>query len=155
MSYLQFLKFKRIMANCLAKYGVVPNKWFIVKVKGGIENDRDLWRGAMDGDGNIGIYPKRIRGGKIRSIPKIQLTGSLHSCLQFKAFLENQLDMPMPNVVPNKNSYTFSVSDHRAVRVIKLLYDNCTVALDRKLEIPKRIMNSFQVRGTSRCLVRF
>jgi hypothetical protein len=29
-----------IMANNLARYGVVTKKWFIVKVKGGLENDR-------------------------------------------------------------------------------------------------------------------
>jgi hypothetical protein len=143
-----------IMANDIAKYGVVTNKWFIVKVKCGLENDRDLWRGAIDGDGNIGIYPKRTPEGKIRLIPKIQLTGNLHICLQFKTFLENQLGLPMPNIIPYKNSYIFSVSDHRAVRAIKLLYENCTVALDRKLEVARTIMHSFQVQGDSRYLTR-
>jgi hypothetical protein len=143
-----------IMANEIAKYGIVTNKWFIVKVKCGLENDRHLWRGAIDGDGNIGIYPKRTLEGKIRLIPKIQLTGNLHICLQFKAFLENQLGLLMPNIIPCKNSYIFSVSDHRAVRAIKLLYENCTVALDRKLEIAKRIMNSFRVHSTGHYLTR-
>lgn len=41
----------KIMADDIAKYGVVPKKWFIVKVRGGLENDRDLWRGVIDGDG--------------------------------------------------------------------------------------------------------
>lgn len=133
------------MANDLAVYGVSQNKWFIAKVKGGLENDRDLWRGVIDGDGSIGIYQNR---------PTIQLTGSLHVCLQFKAFLENQLDLPMPNVAPYKNSYKFSVSNHRADGAIRLLYENCTVALDRKREIAKRILNAFQVQGTSRYLTR-
>lgn len=143
-----------IMANDIAKYGVVTNKWFIVKVKCGIENNRDLWRGAIDGDGNIGIYQKRSRVGETRLIPKIQLTGNLYICLQFKTFLENQLGLPMPNIIPYKNSYMFSVSDHRAVRAIKLLYENCTVALDRKLEIARIIMHSFQVQRDSRYLTR-
>lgn len=98
-----------IMANDIAKYGVVTNKWFIVKIKCGLENDRDLWRGAIDGDGNIGIYSKKTQEGKIRLIPKIQLTGNLHICLQFKAFLEKQLGLPMPNIVSYRNSYMFSV----------------------------------------------
>jgi hypothetical protein len=143
----------RIMADDIAKYGVVPKKWFIVKVKGGLENDRDLWRGIIDGDGHLGIY-KRETCGTVRRIPYISLTGNLYVCLQFKSFLEQQTSMSMPNVIPYKNSFQFSVSDHRAVRTIKLLYENCTVALDRKLEVAKKIMNSFGVLDNSRYLRR-
>jgi hypothetical protein len=144
----------KIMADDIAKYGVIPKKWYIVKVKGGIENDRDLWRGVIDGDGTLGIYKRKIINGRVRSIPYISLTSNLYICHQFKAHLEHQIGLPMPRIIPYKNSYLFSVSDHRAVRVIKLLYENCTVALDRKLEIAKAIMNSFQVRGTSRYLTK-
>ncbi|HKG87729.1 MAG TPA: hypothetical protein VKA95_05335 [Nitrososphaeraceae archaeon] len=142
------------MANDLAKYGVVPRKWFIVKIKGGIENNRDLWRGVVDGDGNMGIYHRKTSTGSTRTVPYISLTGNLHVCLQFKAFLENTLSLPMPNLVPTKNSYLFSVSDHRAVRAIKLLYKECTVALDRKLAIAENIMNSFEVTNSIRYIKR-
>jgi hypothetical protein len=120
----------------------------------GIENDRDTWRGVIDGDGNLGIYERRTKTGDIRSVPYISLTGNLYVCHQFKAYLEHQIGMPMPGINSNKNSYLFHVSDHRAVRAIKLLYENCGVALDRKLEDAKRIMNSFQVEGASRYLIR-
>jgi NUMOD3 motif len=144
----------KIMADDIAKYGIVPKKWFILKVKGGIENDRDLWRGIIDGDGTLGVYPRKTANGTIRSIPYISLTGNLYICHQFKAFLEHQLGLPIPGIIPYKNSYLFSVSDHRAVRAIKLLYENCTVALDRKLEVARRIMDSFLVQGNSRYLTR-
>jgi hypothetical protein len=133
------------MANDLAQYGIVPRKWFIVKMKGGLENNRDSWRGVIDGDGSMGIYPRKTSIGTVKPIPCISLTCGLHVCLQFKTFLENTLGLPMPNIYPIKNSYVFTVHNHRAVRAIKLLYDGCTVVLDRKLEIAKKIMNSFKI----------
>jgi hypothetical protein len=133
------------MANDLVKFGVVPRKWFIVKMKGGLENSRDSWRGVIDGDGSMGIYPRKTSLGTVRLTPCISLTCSLQVCLQFKAFLENTLGLPMPNIYPIKNSYVFTVRDHRAVRAIKLLYEGYTVALDRKLVIAKKIMNSFEI----------
>jgi hypothetical protein len=142
------------IANSLATYGIVPKKWFIIKIKGGLENNRDLWRGVMDGDGHIGIYPRKTSNDKIRLIPYISLTGNLHVCHQFKAFLEDEIHLPMPNIVSYKKSYQFSISDHRAVRAIKLLYENCSVALDRKLKVAKTILDSFQLQGDSRYIVR-
>jgi hypothetical protein len=142
------------MANDLAKYGVVPRKWFTVRIKGGIENSRDLWRGVIDGDGNMGIYHRKTLADITRTVPYIGLTGNLHICLQFKGFLENVIGLSMPQIVPYKNSYLFSVSDHRAVRVIRLLYKDCTVALDRKLVKAENIINSFEIISGSRYMKR-
>jgi len=139
-----------IMAEDLARYGVVPRKWFILKVKGGVENTKDLWRGVIDGDGNLGIYLRKRKDGSFRPIPYIALTSNLYVCHQFKEFLEKSLGFPMPNVVPYKKSYLFSISDHRALRAITLLYANCTLALERKLASAWNIMNSFQLNGNSR-----
>jgi NUMOD3 motif len=143
-----------IMANDLVVYGVRTKKSFVAKVKRNIENDRDTWRGTIDGDGHLGIYKRRTKNGVTRLIPYISLTGSLNVCLQFKTFLEYQIGMPMPNIISSKKSYFFSVSDHRAVRAIKLLYEDCAVALDRKLEIAKKILASFLLQGNSRYLRR-
>jgi hypothetical protein len=142
------------MAEDLAKYGVVPKKWFIVKVKGGVENNKDLWRGIIDGDGHLGIYLRRRKDGSLRPIPYISLTSNLNVCLQFKAFLEESLGFLMPNIVPDKKSYQLWISDHRALRAITLLYGNCTLALDRKLADARNIMNSFQLIGRSKYIRR-
>jgi hypothetical protein len=142
------------MAEDLAGYGVVPDKWFIVKVKGGVENNKDLWRGIIDGDGHLGIYLRRCKNGSLRPIPYISLTSNLNVCLQFKAFLEKSLGFLMPNIVPDKKSYQLWISDHRALRVITLLYTNCGLALDRKLADAQNIMNSFQLIGRSRYIRR-
>jgi hypothetical protein len=142
------------MAEDLARYGVVPNKWFIVKVKGGVENNKDLWRGIIDGDGHLGIYLRRRKEGSLRPIPYISLTCNLNVCLQFKAFLEKSLGFLMPNIVPDKKSYQLWISDHRALRAIGLLYANCSLALDRKLADARNMMNSFQLIGRSRYIRR-
>ena len=68
---------------------------------------------------------------------------------QFKEFLEKSLSFSMPNVVPYKKSYLFSISDHRALRAITLLYANCTLALERKLASARNIVDSFQLIGHS------
>jgi hypothetical protein len=144
---------KRI-ANELLKYGIVPQKTFTVKVKGELENNKHTWRGIIDGDGHLGIYLRKTPIGICRAIPYISLTGSLQVCLQFKTFLENTLGLSMPNIVSSKKSYSLSISDHRALRTIKLLYESCTMALERKLATARKIMNSFEMSDNSRYIKR-
>lgn len=136
------------IATVLLKYGFVPNKCFIAEVKGGVESSRHLWRGMIDGDGTLGIYVRKYLNGGTRRVPYIALTGTKTVCLQFKSFLEKVLGEPMPpNVVPYRKSYQYTVQDHRAVKAIKLLYSDCTVALDRKLIKAKKIIDQFHKRN--------
>jgi hypothetical protein len=133
------------MANTLAKYGIVPNKCFIAEIKGGVESNRHLWRGVIDGDGSLGIYVRKNWNGSMRKVPYINITGTKNVCLQFNSFLEKELGEPMPpNVIFYKKSYLFMVEGHRAVKAIKLLYSDCTIALERKLIRAREIMEEFQ-----------
>ncbi|MFL6398808.1 MAG: hypothetical protein ACJ72J_04415 [Nitrososphaeraceae archaeon] len=133
------------MANALAKYGFVPNKCFIAEIKGGVEFNRHLWRGVIDGDGSLGIYVRKNLNGGVRRVPYITITGTKNVCLQFKIFVEKELGEPMPpNVVFYKKSYLFMVEGRRAVKAIKLLYSDCTVALERKLIKAREIIEEFQ-----------
>jgi hypothetical protein len=130
------------MANALAKYGCVPRKCFNGEIKGGMENYRHCWRGVIDGDGSLGVYERKDSG---RRVPYISLTGNKSVCLQFRDFLQTELDEPMPqNVIFYKKSYSFMVSDHRAVKAIELLYTNCTIALNRKLQRADEILHEFE-----------
>jgi hypothetical protein len=143
---------ERIAAR-LAEYGIVMRKCFVGKPIGLIDN-KHFWRGVIDGDGHLEIYLRETSTETFRSIPYISLTGNLYVCTQFKTFLESTLGLSMPNIVSYKKSYLFSVSDHRALRAIQLLYMDCTMALDRKLAIAKKIINSFEVIDNSRYIKR-
>ncbi len=108
----------------------------------GIEINRHVWRGVIDGDGSLGVHVMKDTG---RRVPYISLTGSKSVCLQFKLFLEKELGERMPpNVIFYKRSYIFMISDRRAVKAIELLYRNCTIALERKLKRAIEILDEFR-----------
>ena len=135
------------IANVLEKYGFVPRKCFTAEIKGGVENNRHVWRGLIDGDGSLGVYERKNLNTTIRRVPYISVTGTKSVCLQFRSFLEKELGEPMPpSVVFYKRSYLFMVSDHRAVKAIKLLYGDCTIALERKLRKALEILRNSNTR---------
>ena len=110
------------MANSLANYDLVPRKCFTAEIKGGIENNRHVWRGVINGDGSLGVRERKDSG---RRVPYVYLTGSRSVWLQFRVFLEKELGLLMPpNMIFYKRSYLFMVSDRRAIEAIKLLYCN-------------------------------
>ena len=99
----------------------------------------------ITGDASLGVYPRKNLNGTIRMIPFISVTGSRNICLQFRTFLERQLGEPMPPIIISyRNSYAFMVSDSRAVRVIKLLYGRCILALDRKVRRAYEILDKYE-----------
>jgi NUMOD3 motif len=132
------------MANALAKYGFVPRKCFTAEIKGEVENNRHVWRGMIDGDGCLGVYVRKNSNETSRRVPYISITGTKTICLQFRSFLEKEICEPMPPGIFYKKSYLFMLSDHRAVKTIKLLYSDCTIALNRKLQKALEIMEEFQ-----------
>lgn len=113
------------IAESLMKLGVIPNKSIIAKVIG-LENNRHFWRGVVDGDGWIGL-----RNGQDGD--KIILTGSHGLLNQFKTFIE--LNVP-GSIVRIKQEGKYSrlyIYSYTARAVAKLLYNDCSIALDRKL----------------------
>jgi hypothetical protein len=133
------------LANVLGKYGVVPRKCFNAQVKGGLEYSRHLWRGLIDGDGSLGYCERNYLNGSVRSVPYINITGSKHICSQFKTFLEKEIGEPMPpRSFFYRNSYGYVIYDHRAIKAIKLLYDGCTIALNRNLKKAFEMIDKYE-----------
>jgi intein-encoded DNA endonuclease-like protein len=50
----------KYLADALSRYGVLPKKTHTTKVIG-LENNRDFWRGVVDGDGYIGFHKGKAR----------------------------------------------------------------------------------------------
>ncbi|MGB6531451.1 MAG: hypothetical protein WA323_06155 [Candidatus Nitrosopolaris sp.] len=85
--------------------------------------------------------------GTIRRVPYISITGTKIICLQFRSFLKKELESMPPSITFYRKSYLFMLSDHRAVKAIKLLYSDCTIALKRKTQKALEIMEEFQYRA--------
>ena len=92
------------------------------------EDSRHFWRGAVDGDGTVGV----LRGDTLR--PLIQLCGGLGLVGQFRDYLERNA-VRCPSVRqgrPGVPCWYLAVSGDRALPGIRLLYANAIVVLDRK-----------------------
>jgi transposase-like protein len=125
----------RRMADALAKYGVTPGKTGRECVKL-LEFNRDFWRGVIDGDGTIGRMSSRSRIGQ----PNIALVGSVNLTTQFCEFMRHLGSATI--VMPKKRGpiYHVGFSYVNARMIIKALYENCSVALDRKNKVAQAII---------------
>jgi hypothetical protein len=121
----------RRLADALARYGVVPRKSKTAKVIG-LEMDRDFWRGAVDGDGSLGIDE--------RGMASVSLCGSETLVHQFAAYIKSVSPTCAANPFPTKSIFAVSASGSHAYRVAEALYGDCCVALDRKLEKAREIL---------------
>jgi hypothetical protein len=113
------------IANVLTAFGIIPRKSLVAKVIG-LENNRHFWRGVLDGDGWLGI-------GNGHDGDKIVLVGSYNLLYQFKEFIERNIPGTAVHVKPDGNHCRLFVYSETARILAELLYDNCTIALDRKL----------------------
>lgn len=122
----------RKLAAKLAEFGITPRKSFSAEIGSGLENDRDVWRGLIDGDGSVGKAGDR----------RLSLcSGSYRLMIQFKAFVEKIIGQSLKSKIRAKNSaYSMTLCGLTAVKVISALYEDCYVALGRKLERASLIM---------------
>jgi len=120
------------LAEALAKYGVLPRKSHRAKVVG-LENNPHFWRGVVDGDGCI-----HARGtpGRLHLI----LLGSKELLDQFKDFASSLSPRFSANVVCQKNIHRLPITGVHAMRVIKALYENAPIALERKVAVAHGLM---------------
>lgn len=113
-------------AEALAKFGIVPKKSLTPNIIG-LENDRNFWRGVLDGDGWIGV-----RNG--HDGDKIILTGSYPLLCQFKKFIVKNISGSIVSIRPFGKYSRLYVYSNTARMLARLLFGNCLIALERKLK---------------------
>jgi hypothetical protein len=119
----------RTMFESLVKLGITPNKTFNLKVKSVLECNRHFWRGVVDGDGSVCIIRR-----KDRKYPSISLSGTFDLMNQFKKFIwcKTRYDV---NVTADKRIYRIRIKGRPAMNVMKILYDDSSLSLDRKNKV--------------------
>jgi len=115
---------KRIFMR-LGDFGLKPRKSFTAKATDLIKDNRHFWRGVVDGDGSLFITKRKVSG--------ISLVGSFDVVNQFSNFLKNELGSFIP-VYKHKMIFSVQSTGKKALQIMKLLYNESNVYLDRKKE---------------------
>lgn len=100
-------------------YEIIPNDVLI--------NSRDFWRGVVDGDG-------WVINGKVIGVG---LSGSELTIKEFLYFIRKSgIETATSPLKSTRSDHLWSceLHSHKAVSVLKLLYENATVHLDRKYQ---------------------
>ena len=126
------------IADRLLHYGIGPRKSYTAKIIG-LENNRHFWRGVIDGDGSIGLYK-----AKESNCPKIGLVGSKYLCEQWREYALKIVPSLYAEVKPRINIFRIEFNGNAAGDLVKHLYNNSTVALNRKQEIAARIFEHIE-----------
>ncbi len=105
-----------------------------------VAKSRDFWRGMVDGDGSLGVYPI---GGM--NYPGVRLAGQRSLVEVFADFLKNN-GLASLRPFEGIGVWTVSTTGNTATEIIHHLYANASVVLDRKRERAEMILRQFHVR---------
>lgn len=119
----------RALSDGLAGWGVVSPKTHTASTHVALLDDRDYWRGVIDGDGSlcVGVDGRRF----------LTLVGSRPICDQWLAFARSRGTGMKVNVRPHKSIYSVHLSGWQAVEIAAVLYDGAGLALARKLAVAR------------------
>jgi hypothetical protein len=124
------------LAGKLIAFGVTHRKSLTAKVIG-LEDDKHFWRGVLDGDGHI-----KNKDGKDGD--KVIVTGSYDLMRQFKNFIEHNIAGSAVRLKQDNKYYRLYIYSYTARMLLKLLYADCHIALDRKLAQARRMFYYIQ-----------
>lgn len=116
------------LAESLARYGVTPRKSLTAQAIQ-LQYNKDFWRGVIDGDGCIAKPPLRRFG----------LVGSDILVAQFASFAESQTGKN-PIVRKRGNISATECYGERAEQMLTILYEGCSIALERKLNLANKVI---------------
>lgn len=93
-----------------------------------LSESRHFWRGLMDGDGSI---------SKLIKYPSVTLSGRLYILDKYIEFLKTSLDIELNpynnfSTTATKPTYRVGTTGKPAYRIVKFLYEDSLISLDRK-----------------------
>lgn len=132
--YLLRISSKAIV-KILDEIGIRPNKSRNFCVPPDLKNDRDFWRGMIDGDGYVSI----TNGNKL----VIGLCGTIDVCEHFlefcRSYTNTNVNIYLEPSSTNSNFARCRINCSHALTIGHILYDDSTLKIDRKYKIFKKI----------------
>lgn len=121
------------MAADLAVYGIVPRKSHIMKFpKLPKELVRHYIRGMWDGDGSV-LYAARKEYPK-NFFPRVQLCGNKEILTSIQEVFKKKLGVRPAKLSAISSIFLFRKETRNAKKIIKYLYEDSNIYLDRKYE---------------------
>lgn len=110
-----------------------------------LTTNRHFWRGMIDGDGTFGIY-QRQEGGRLRTRVSLGFAGSWEVVTSFIDFMKKHyscLDVSPRN---RGNFYSVQITNKYTHELIRILYQDASIALNRKVKIAHTILAAVPVQ---------
>ena len=118
------------LAARLRDFGVSPRKSLTAQVLQ-LEDDKDFWRGVVDGDGSLQIRKD--------GYPQFCLVGAPILLDQFLSFIRRHVPWCSAKLTKNASLTVFITAGRTAADIVHFLYDGAGVALERKAVMAARI----------------
>jgi hypothetical protein len=128
------------LARTLASYGMGPRKSLTAEAREDLVPNKHFWTGYVDGDGSVYSWTK-----KGEALPRIGFSavGSEKMMHQLAEFAEPIIGKRM-NVRKSENIFCLACEGAFAYKIIKYLYGDAEVALDRKMTKAKEIIDYYE-----------
>lgn len=117
--------YSNYLCERLAQFGIIPNKSKVVKIPEICKNNRDFWRGMVDGDGWISVANNYDIG----------LCGTHNTVKHFMDFIGQEVGIRQLT-----GCFEVRYGCGSARRVANILYQNPTIFLDRKYKNALKIL---------------
>ena len=117
-------------AGRLGDYGIVSRKTYgMPNLRIPAQNEAAFWRGWVDGDGCVYWSSKRFNA-------LVNLVAVRNACEAFRVWTERVSGRPAPKVMPRNDGIDLCCvafnGTHRALEILRPLYRDATIYLDRK-----------------------
>lgn len=126
--------------DSLKIFGFTNEKSYDAVPHESVQNNRDFWRGCIDGDG--GVYCK---GTVNYATHQIYISGTIDTVYGFICFCETNLQLKNKKYATKHSGkclYEVSYYGQEAIKIANLLYKDSTVYLERKHQTYLEILKS-------------